>query len=286
MNFIVTMDIFSGRENPRFVLDEEMSKKLLPLIETDADKLLSNVQPDVLGYRGFEVSMIEAPERAVPSLFLAPAGPRGIHVYNSVPAEEFLMKAAEAAGIAGDILEFAIADQSRVFARPELLFPPDIDKEKDPGCPVCMAADAPAYNPGFWNIPSRQPYNNCYNYANNQATNTFAQPGRATGNPITALTCPGVQPSAQSDGLNPVGGFSGKLTAGQGWYVALVVAPGYDYHWYRQDDVGCWSHKPGQTTARNTDNSGNPITDPKTCDRGPYTDFCSYMVTGSWVKIS
>ncbi|MGH9578251.1 MAG: hypothetical protein ACRD3R_12505, partial [Terriglobales bacterium] len=108
---------------------------------------------------------------------------------------------------------------------------------------------------------------------------------RAHGTPATSMSCPGVQPSAQADGLVPTPNFSAVLGPGQGWYVALVIWPGVDYHWYRQDDTGCWSHKPGQTAARNTDNGGNPITDPRTCNRGPYTDFCTYMITTKGVVI-
>src|SRR5262249_5552517 len=42
-------------------------------------------------------------------------------------------------------------------------------------CPACLAVDAPAYNPAVWNVFPTQPNNNCYNYANNIITNTFAQ---------------------------------------------------------------------------------------------------------------
>ena len=39
---------------------------------------------------------------------------------------------------------------------------------------------APDYFPSSWNgIPDRLKNNNCYNYANDKATGTFAQPGRA-----------------------------------------------------------------------------------------------------------
>ena len=153
-------------------------------------------------------------------------------------------------------------------------------------CPPCHAHDAPAYNPGFWNTPQRQPTNNCYNYANDQATNTFAQPGLATGHMYTfPPTCPGVRAGATSDGLHAVPNFGGTLGPGHGWYVALVIWPGNDYHWYRQDKVGCWSHKPGRTPARNTDNSGRPIADPRTCNRGNYTIFCTYMITTRHVHI-
>ncbi|MFN3546219.1 MAG: hypothetical protein ACK4U0_01910 [Mesorhizobium sp.] len=285
MSILVTLDIFSGRENPKFVLDDENERMLLSLVEADADKIRSNFQPAVLGYRGFHIDPIEEQDSAIPEILTADLAPRRLFVHDSPEAERFLMRAATEFVLPGDLAEYARQEQARVFENPATLRPQGDPKLLAVGCPPCYAVDAPAYNPGFWNTPARQPFNNCYNYANNRATNTFAQPGRATGKPITALSCGGVQPSAQSDGLKPAGNFSGKLNAGQGWYVALVVAPGYDYHWYRQDTVGCWSHKPGQTAARDTDNSGNKIADPKTCNRGPYTSFCSYMVTGNWVKI-
>jgi hypothetical protein len=156
----------------------------------------------------------------------------------------------------------------------------------EPKCPPSHAPDAPPYNPGLWNIPSVQPYNNCYNYANNRITNTFAQPGRATGHQYTAFTCPSVAAGATSDGLHGVPNFSAALPKGGGWYVALVIWPNVDFHWYRQDSGGCWSHKPGSTPVRNVDNSGHAITDPKTCNRGNYTAFCTYMVTNHSVKIN
>lgn len=156
-------------------------------------------------------------------------------------------------------------------------------------CPACNAVDAPVYNPAIWNTPAVQPHNNCYNYANNRITNTFAQPGRATGHMYTQLkTCTGVgavEPAAVSDGLVASANFSGHLAARHGWYVALVLWPNVDYHWYRQDKVGCWSHKPGSTAARNVDNAGHTITDPKTANRGPYTVFCTYMITKASVHI-
>jgi hypothetical protein len=134
-------------------------------------------------------------------------------------------------------------------------------------------------------VPKVQPFNNCYNYANDHATNTFAQPGKATGHQATVMACNKVTPAAQSDGLKVVPNFTAPLAKGQGWYVALVVWPNRDYHWYRQDKVGCWSHKPGSTAARNVDNAGNAITNPQTCNRGPYTNFCTFMVTNRGVHI-
>lgn len=41
----------------------------------------------------------------------------------------------------------------------------------------------------------------------------------------------------------------------------------YDYHWYRQNSDGTWSHKPGTTPVTNLDASKNIIMDPLECDR-------------------
>ncbi|MBU6461350.1 MAG: hypothetical protein KGL35_02755 [Bradyrhizobium sp.] len=88
-------------------------------------------------------------------------------------------------------------------------------------CPTCHAADAPVYNPSMWNNPTVQPHNNCYNYANDHITNTFAQPGRAHGHQTSVMDCAHVKPAAVADGLRAVPNFTGTLGAGAGWYLHL-----------------------------------------------------------------
>ena len=63
-----------------------------------------------------------------------------------------------------------------------------------------------------------------------------------------------------------------------GHLVALVVAPGFDFHWYRKGRDGLWTHKPGPNMVTHLDNAGQPITDPRTANRGPYTSFSGFMV--------
>lgn len=58
---------------------------------------------------------------------------------------------------------------------------------------------------------------------------------------------------------------------------SLSLLGGWDFHWYRQDDDGTWSHKPGRTPSRRTDESGNIIIDPRTANRGDY----KYII-GCW----
>jgi hypothetical protein len=96
----------------------------------------------------------------------------------------------------------------------------------------------------------------------------------------TALSCPAVTKAALADGCHRRFDCFPDQEAPRR-LVALVVAPGFDYHWYRihTKAEGFWGHKPGGTAARNVDNSGRVIWNPETCDRGPYTEFCGYFYT-------
>jgi hypothetical protein len=143
----------------------------------------------------------------------------------------------------------------------------------------------PKYEPGMWNDNDGiQHSNNCYNYACDIQTNSYAQPGYAHGITLPPYyengTCKEVTAGATADGLAVTGCDEGCGCGECHHQVALVIRPnqsGYsiwDYHWYRKDQDGRWSHKMGQTQATNLDNSGNIIADPKTADRGSYTVYC------------
>lgn len=138
----------------------------------------------------------------------------------------------------------------------------------------------PAYEPWYWNDNLQIRYNNnCYNYANNKRTDTFAQPGSGGGQPYVDITGWEIANGAVADGLEPTNAWS---TSPQGkMKVALVIWPGWDFHWYRQDSNGMWSHKPGGTIARNYDESGFAISSPESADRGGYTEFVGYFFTPS-----
>lgn len=158
------------------------------------------------------------------------------------------------------------------------------------------------YNPGedcSGNFMSYkfQPNNNCYAYACNIASNSFAQPGRLSGNHITAATLngPDIQNFAVQDGLQAVGStlddvkaFAARRTAQKGLttldghFVALMISPAGDnnwsgdYHWARCDDninFSSWSQKDGSDQVTNFDFAGNPIVNPAganwTVNQGP-----------------
>ena len=150
----------------------------------------------------------------------------------------------------------------------------------------------PPYEPNKWNVAPIVDENNCYAYATNIMGTSFPRPGRAGGkNPPrpgeAGYNCKNFVAAAESDGL--VKTDCDKACPKCSFKVALVIDPtpnNEDYHWYRQDDNGNWSHKRGQDKAKNVDESKKPITDPRKADRATYTDFCEcFCVPPKKVKI-
>jgi hypothetical protein len=137
---------------------------------------------------------------------------------------------------------------------------------------------APKAEPEWWNDQGLKQFNNnCYNYGTNYRTDTFAQPGRGSGFPFTNLSCGVVKIGALRDGLVDASQI-GNQCPPEGHLVALVVAPRFDFHWYRKTRDGLWTHKIGPEPVTPFDNAGRLILDPRTADRGPYTEFCGFMV--------
>ena len=64
----------------------------------------------------------------------------------------------------------------------------------------------------------------------------------------------------------------------------MVVHPGQDYHFLRQDSDGWWSHKDGGNKVKRFDADGLPIWNPETASRDyrpngsylNYSDFCGF----------
>jgi len=131
----------------------------------------------------------------------------------------------------------------------------------------------------------KQADNNCYDYANDIVTNSFAQPGRGSGRcahgarPCVPNTCEDVKNAAVSDGLRWIGRDLPKTLPAKGHYVSLHIWPKSNFHWLRMDEDGTWSHKPGGSAVRHVDNKGKIITDPGKADVSPWSDHCGYMLT-------
>lgn len=279
----ITIDVFSGRPNPVIELTKGESKKIMERLQParKLGKAEARVPPLLgLGYRGLIIEQVGARVKALPKTFRLAGGdlfgPELAHRAADEEFEDFFC------GTAGPIRKAKLGPGFPALLRKE------IDRYRKSRLEVLSKAAArprhagcrcaPLYEPNWWNDGGQRQFNNnCYNYATDYRTDTFAQPGRAAGAMYTALTCAAVRPAAIADDLLDAPGANNKCPK-EGHLVALVVWPGGDFHWYRKGRNGYWSHKPGSTQVRKVDNSGALIPDPRTADRGPYTDFCTFMV--------
>jgi hypothetical protein len=150
-----------------------------------------------------------------------------------------------------------------------------------PHLPIRGPDNVTVYDPSKWNVSPVQSSNNCYDYSQDIRTDTFAQPGRGSGKKWEVNSCDNVWAAAVRDGVIPLNTTAqpAEGAPAKGHYVALVMAPGFNFHWYKRDLDNTWSHKPGSLEVRNVDNSGKRIDDPQFCDRGWYTQFCGYMIS-------
>ena len=278
----ILIDIFSGRPNPAIEIDDEAGRELLARVRP-AEPLKRNAMPEpehVLGYRGLIIEQTRVVNRALPRRFRVAAGaiygPELAHEIADPQFEEYFFSPRGPVSTLPQPRRFAefaraglaaLQDLRQRYRRPSFKWP------LKPKCPC-----APLYEPAWWNDGGqKQGNNNCYNYGTNYRSDTFAQPGQANGAMYTDLTCAAVLPAAVADALIDSPAANNKCPK-EGHLVALVIAPGWDFHWYRKGRNGYWSHKPGGTPVTNLDNSSHLIPDPRTADRGPYTDFCTFMV--------
>jgi hypothetical protein len=161
----------------------------------------------------------------------------------------------------------------------------------------------PNYDPQKYNATRRtRESHNCFAYAfdhydippENECNEKscpvpFHQPGRKSGFPkwkhVQGKRCPDLLARLKADvpGVK-LAKFSQMCPKGTS-KIAFVTDPKEDYHFYRQDSNGLWSHKPGATNVINTDAHGKIIYDPELASRNysnkgnkiNYKHFCSYM---------
>ncbi len=163
----------------------------------------------------------------------------------------------------------------------------------------------------LWNWPiwldcqQGEKANNCYNFATDRHNCTWGQPGVGssywgigeTEIPPSCMTCAQIKAAAISDGLEFLS--SGYLPGGSldpfpitsqcppdTHIVALVIDPYDDFHWYRQERTGLWTQKQSWWAATDKDDSDNFIPDPRTANRGRYTDFCGFFRVSPTVSVA
>lgn len=161
----------------------------------------------------------------------------------------------------------------------------------------------PHYRPRRYNkYKGIQESLNCYAYAVDyrrlpksctlkSCSKSYPQPGRASGYPewseVKGKRCPDIIARIIGDIPGAKMTTFTKKCQGKNRKIAVVADPDQDYHFYRQDADGYWSHKPGATKVTRLDTSGRPIYDPFLAARDNkasnlnYEQFCGYMCVPS-----
>ncbi|WP_283135070.1 hypothetical protein [Rhizohabitans arisaemae] len=261
----IELDVFSGRPNPYWKLTAREERELIDRLTASPAALRPVDQVESkLGYRGMVVHADRAGRERLTAAGLPPGfrlrEATGVNV--SDVAERWLLHTPGAQEAllpeVGDVSDRSIGSPSA-----------------GPGGQAGKGLLACAYWASwwadlntFWN-GTRRSSNNCYNFASSLATGTFAQPGRGSGSTFSSLTVANIEAATFRDGYT-------SFCNDDRFISYLCIWPGVDFHFYHliHDLWGTsnrWAHKPGSTPATNLDNSGNPITNPVTCNRGPYT---------------
>lgn len=285
MKIRLTIDCFSGRENPTIELEDKDAEQVLEQIKVGRSLDAAHATParHRLGYRGVIIEQLAGAGTRLPSRFLLSAD----RIFSDKTTAHLDQPGLEEKLVTPD----SLVNRFKVDRGTATWISKDAEAALKPGPgtllplpwklpPIIVLQhenQAPIFEPSWWNDGStRQHGNNCYNYSCDYRSESFAQPGRASGHMYPEITAAAVKAGAVSDDLIDMPAANNKFPA-TGHLVALVIAPGYDFHWYRKDMGGKWSHKPGGTAATNIDNAGVEIPDPRTANRGPYTEFATFM---------
>lgn len=190
----VTLAVFSGRADPHWVMEPTIEIGKLYAAASKQNLLLHvDNMPPRLGYKGLIVQegknefLVLGPKTVElqTQLFLSmPANLVPDKVYNRV------LKTIKAGGVLP-----VQAEQRR-------------------------KRYAPPFNAQPWR-GQHQTKNNCYNYANQKVTDTFAQPGRGSNAMYAAITKERIRAASLSDGLQNAA--NGNTPGGERHVVALVV---------------------------------------------------------------
>jgi hypothetical protein len=153
---------------------------------------------------------------------------------------------------------------------------------------------SPSYEPNIWDLQKDiHETTNCYSYAFNRIEmnrENKLQPGMLSNNEFKIYECNALINHISEDhpNIKKVNGIHEPVPCNH-YKIALVLdnkGEKKDYHFYRQDKDGYWSHKTGKNPITNVDASGNKITDPELCDRNydkeeddeyNYEIFCGYF---------
>jgi hypothetical protein len=148
----------------------------------------------------------------------------------------------------------------------------------------------PKYDPDKWNLNQNiKGTHNCYAYVINKVASKRKgkpQPGYFAGYPPLShndYNCNTFLERLKAD-IPTLYKSTFNKPCKKGFhkgFLAYDPKSDHDYHFYRQDSRGSWSHKPGTTDVVNTDAAGDKIFNPGKANRSysyyKYTSPCFYF---------
>lgn len=197
----MTLVIYSGVPDPVWSVHSghrscEKMKEHLRRARDTRTILRHQHMPAILGYKGF---LVHPPEAEEPELvvgqdtkelqkLLLETMPEGLV---SKELRQKILQAIESTRASSASFEAQRASPQEVSQAP-----------RRGDIPEKIQHYAPELNLDRWNTEALvRLNNNCYNYANDKITNSFAQPGTASGRPYTQITPEALLQASISDGL-------------------------------------------------------------------------------------
>lgn len=199
----MTLAIYSGRPDPVWTIHSRHEsfkgiKDHLHNARANGTTYRHEHMPSTLGYKGFlvhhpedeQAHLIVGRETAVFQKLLLDSMPQGLI---SDALRQKILQAIHSGAVSANVPGGSQPASSLEVSQ----FPSKRDEAVGK-----IQHYAPKLNLARWNNEDLiRRNNNCYNYANDKITNSFAQPGEASGHPIGSLTPEDVLLSAESDGL-------------------------------------------------------------------------------------
>ena len=220
MSLRITIDIFSGRPNPVIEISGKGAREILERVKPSERLGRGAMGPPehVLGYRGLIIEQVGAISRGLPKVFRVAAGsiygPRLFHRIADPTFEDDFSSARGPATRFREVRGFAAILKKEIERLHHIIEHYEHRHHRWPERERCRCA--PLYEPAWWNDAGQKQYNNnCYNYATNYRTDTFAQPGRANGAMYTSLSCPSVRAGAIADDLIACAGREQQVSQGR-----------------------------------------------------------------------
>ncbi len=296
MTIHVTINIFSGRPNPSWEINDEDRFFEFQHLFAEHREALAEIHSGYvgLGFRGLAVQVTDGAEAiGLPRNFEVAGGGSQDPSASAYLAEALLntMPADAREGLSSEFPDFIRAEIRRTTQRsPDDLAAVAVE-DKPKTTRDMRATSLPDYmDPDcacFWNSPKICQSNVCYNFALNYAVASgLVRVGCASskGYSPSQINCVTVTNAAIGDGLSVWPGDD-KFEPGKRKYkVALYVQPQFDmdYHWYRLCKDETWWHKIGSEKATNLGDDGKVLAIDNFDNHAHHTkypSFCGYFQT-------